>query len=171
MQLVKRYILQLFVYYSHIVLSYVAIYFFHLSFSSLIHYLTSSHLPKSFFYKLWCECEEICEGQYCLLFSHVYNIKNSIEQEYDKQKKSVVMLRLEVLSGQSKVRTEEEQVLWPGESEDRRFRFLSLKSFVNERDDFVMLVHYKPMNRFENRRDTEWDIRMRGWERCFVLED
>lgn len=44
-------------------------------------------------------------------FSHVYNIKNSIEQEYDKQKNLFVMLRLEVLSGQSKVRTEEEQVL------------------------------------------------------------
>ena len=41
------------------------------------------------------------------------------------------------------------------------YRMLSLKSFVSERDDFLIgwliftLVDFEPMERFENRRDEE----------------
>lgn len=50
------------------------------------------------------------------------------------------------------------------------FRLLSLKSFVIERDDFVInkLIDFEPMERFENRRDLMTSGCFRGCSSCRV---
>ena len=49
-------------------------------------------------------------------------------------------------------------------------RLLSLKSFVSERDDFVidMLVDFEPKERFENKKDMMEPVCSRGGTSCRI---